>query len=70
MMVISLIYYGTIPFQYLNTVIAMQDSTFLGTVSQFIFVKGAARMWKWGGKSEQRRIHCFVLSGACVIDYY
>ena len=48
----------------------MQDSTFPGTGSQFIFVKWAARMWKWGGKSKQRRMHCFVLSGACVIDYY
>ena len=32
-----LLYDGTIPFQYLKTVVAMQDSTLPETGSQFIF---------------------------------
>ena len=36
---ISLIYDGTIPFQYLKTVVAMQDSTLLETNSQYVFSK-------------------------------
>ena len=36
---ISLTYDGTIPFQYLKTVVAMQDSTLLETDSQYVFSK-------------------------------
>ena len=35
----TLIYDGTIPFQYLITVVAMQDSTLSETGSKLVFVK-------------------------------
>ena len=54
---ISWIYCGTIPFQYLKTVFAIQYSTLSITGSQFIFVKCDGSMWNVGGKLKQNQIH-------------
>ena len=54
---ISWIYLGTIPFQYLKTVFAIQYSTMSLTGSQFIFLKNNRSIWDLGGKFRQKRIH-------------
>ena len=53
------IYPGTIPFQYLKTVFAIQYSTLSLTGSQFIFLKWNGSIWDLGGKLRQKRIHLF-----------
>ena len=47
---ISWIYPGTIPFQYLKTVFAIQYSALSLTGSQFIFLKWNRSIWDLGGK--------------------
>ena len=56
---ISWIYPGTIPFQYLKTVFAIQYSTLSLTGSQFIFLKWDGSIWDLRGKFKQKRIHLF-----------
>ena len=56
---ISWIYPGTIPFQHLKTVFAIQYSTLSLTGSQFIFLKCDGSIWNIGGKFRQKRIHLF-----------
>ena len=55
----SLIYDGAVPFQFLKTVVAMQDSTLWELWTQFIFLKWAASVWELEAKSKQRRLHLF-----------
>ena len=59
---ISLIYDGTIPFQYLKTVVAMQDSALLETDSQYVFSKWVPPMWERWGTSKQRRMHLICIA--------
>ena len=59
---ISWIYPGTIPFQYLKTVFAIQYSTLSLTGSQFIFLKWDGSIWDLGGKFRQKRIYLFWAS--------
>ena len=54
---ISWIYPGTIPFQYLKTVFAIQHSTLSLTGSLFIFLKRDRSIWALGGKFRRKRIH-------------
>ena len=42
---IPLINHGTVPFQYLKTVVAMQDSALSKSGSQFICLKRVLPMW-------------------------
>ena len=56
---ISWIYPGTIPFQYLKTVFAIQYSTLSLTGSQFIFLKWDGSIWDLGAKFREKRIHLF-----------
>ena len=56
---ISWIYLGTIPFQYLKTVLAIPYSTLSLTGSQFTFLKWDGSIWDLGGKCRQKRIHLF-----------
>ena len=55
----SWIYPGTIPFQYLKTVFAIQYSTLSLTGSQFIFLKCNESIWDLRGKLWQKRINLF-----------
>ena len=55
----SLIHDGTIQFQDLKIVVAMQYSTLSETGSQFIFLKWAAPTWERGGEIKQRRMYLF-----------
>ena len=54
---ISWIYPGTIPFQYIKTVFAVQYSTLSLTGSQFVFLKWDESIWDLGGKFRQKRVH-------------
>ena len=56
---ISWIYPGTIPFQYLKTVFAIQYSTLSLTRSQFFFLKSDGSIWDLRGKFKEKWIHLF-----------
>ena len=56
---ISWIYPGTIPFQYLKTVFAIQYSTLSLTGNQFIFQKWDGLIWDLRVKFRQKQIHLF-----------
>ena len=56
---ISWIHPGTIPFQYLKTVFAIQYSTLSLIGSQFIFLKWRGSILDLGGEFRQTRIHLF-----------
>ena len=56
---ISWTYPGTIPFQYLKTVFAIQYSTLSLTGSQFIFLKCDGSIWDLRGKFRQEWLHLF-----------
>ena len=51
--------YYTIPFQYLKTVVPMQDSALSETGNQCIFLKRVTLMLEQARESKQRRIHLF-----------
>ena len=65
---ISWIYPGTIPFQYLKTVFAIQYSTLSLIENQFIFLKLDRSIWDLGGKFRQKRIHFFELFEIWVLN--
>ena len=54
---ISLVYDGTIPFQYLKTVVAMQDSTLSETAN--LFLVDESHLCERGGMAKQRHMHLF-----------
>ena len=66
---ISWIYPGTIPFQYLKTVFAIQYSTLSLTGSQFIFLKWDGLIWDLGGKFSQKWIHLFWAFEVLVFNF-
>ena len=56
---ISSIFDGTIPFQYLKTLLAIQDSTRSETGSHFVFQRWIINIREQEARSRQKRMHLF-----------
>ena len=65
-----MIYEAIILFQYLKTVVAMQDSTLSETGSQFIFLRWIPPMWEQEVDFYKTYGFFLVLTGAGVLDFY
>ena len=69
LIIISLIHNGTNPLQYLKIVFLMQDSALSEVGNQFILLKWVTHIWEHRVNPNKDTCICFVLSGACVLEF-